>query len=100
MDQTAIIGHQSICRFLENALAKQAESHAYLFLGQALVGKGTVARWFADKILGGAKAGRNFARAPVREPLTSFGFGTVRGFAPQNLKNRRSHGCKPVGLHL
>lgn len=60
MDQTAIIGHQSICRFLENALAKQAESHAYLFLGQALVGKGTVARWFADKILGGAKAGRNF----------------------------------------
>ncbi len=61
MDQTAIIGHQSICRFLENALEKQAESHAYLFLGQALVGKGTVARWFADKILGGAQAGRNFA---------------------------------------
>lgn len=60
MDQTAIIGHQNICRFLGNALAKQKESHAYLFLGQPLVGKGTVARWFADKILGEAKAERNF----------------------------------------
>ncbi len=59
MDNTAIIGHQHICRFLENALEKHKESHAYLFLGQSLVGKGTVARWFSSRISGQAPAGQN-----------------------------------------
>lgn len=59
MDQVAIIGHQPICRFLENALKKHQVSHAYLFLGQELVGKGTVAKWFAERVSGDLVAGKN-----------------------------------------
>lgn len=59
MEPTAIIGHKSICRFLKNALDKHQESHAYLFLGQALIGKGVVAKWLAEQVAGPLASGKN-----------------------------------------
>jgi hypothetical protein len=46
-------------------------------------------------------------REPVHEPLTSFGFGTVQGFAPRrnSVKEKATlsavrQGCEAVELHF
>jgi DNA polymerase III subunit delta' len=51
MPQPEIIGHKKQLLQLEEDLATGNLSHAYLFTGPAHIGKTTVARWFARKIL-------------------------------------------------
>lgn len=49
-----IIGHQKIISNLEKCLAKGVLNHAYLFFGPAHVGKFSVARELAEKLVGSA----------------------------------------------
>lgn len=46
-----IIGHENVCASLLQDIAKDNVSHAYLFTGPKHLGKFTVARWFALRIL-------------------------------------------------
>lgn len=46
-----IVGHDAVCRELEQDLATGNVSHAYLFAGPRHLGKMTLARWFALKLL-------------------------------------------------
>ncbi len=46
-----IIGHQKIIKILDRAIAENAVNHAYLFTGPENVGKFTVARGIAGKLL-------------------------------------------------
>ncbi|MEA3272087.1 MAG: AAA family ATPase [Patescibacteria group bacterium] len=47
----SIIGHKKIIDFLGKSIENNRIVHAYLFVGPEYVGKTTVAKWFADKIL-------------------------------------------------
>lgn len=47
-----IIGHQPIIQFFERALAQGSLAHAYCLVGPDQVGKRTVARYIASKLLG------------------------------------------------
>ncbi len=47
----AIIGHRSVLEALEQDIATDNVSHAYLFSGAASLGKMTVAHWFARTLL-------------------------------------------------
>lgn len=51
MPPSSIIGHKKQLLQLEDDLASNHLSHAYLFAGPAHIGKTMVARWFARKIL-------------------------------------------------
>ncbi|MSR67603.1 hypothetical protein EXS65_02135, partial [Candidatus Peribacteria bacterium] len=50
-----IIGHEKICGELLADIAHDNVSHAYLFTGPKHLGKFTVARWFALRILADGK---------------------------------------------
>lgn len=51
MSPLEILGHKKQMLQLEEDLASDNLSHAYIFTGPAHIGKTTVARWFARKIL-------------------------------------------------
>lgn len=51
MSRDAITGHQAILAQLEGDVAHSNVAHAYLFYGQAHVGKFTIAKWFAENLL-------------------------------------------------
>ena len=46
-----IVGHDKVCGQLLHDIAKKNTSHAYLFVGPKNLGKFTIARWFAWRIL-------------------------------------------------
>lgn len=50
-----IVGHQKQCGQLLSDIAHRNVSHAYLFVGPAHLGKFTIARWFAWRILSDGK---------------------------------------------
>ena len=50
-----IIGHEKICGQLPSDIASDNISHAYLFTGANHLGKFTIARWFALRILADGK---------------------------------------------
>ena len=45
-----IIGHTTICSYLQKSIKGNNLSHAYFFVGPAHVGKKAVAKWFIDAI--------------------------------------------------
>jgi len=60
----AIIGHQWAIDLLSRQLAQGLLAHAYLFTGAPQVGKGTLARWFAQALLCQAPAGQPCGTCP------------------------------------
>lgn len=46
-----VIGHEWAVELLSRQLAQEHVAHAYLFIGPPQVGKGTLARWFAQALL-------------------------------------------------
>lgn len=48
---SSIIGHEKIVEFLGKSTENNRLAHAYLFVGPEHIGKNTVAKWFAEKIL-------------------------------------------------
>lgn len=50
----AMIGHRRIIELLARALERGRLAHAYLFVGAAHIGKMTLARTFAESLLGGS----------------------------------------------
>lgn len=50
----AMIGHRRIIELLSRALERGRLAHAYLFVGAAHIGKMTLARTFAESLLGGS----------------------------------------------
>jgi DNA polymerase-3 subunit delta' len=47
----ALIGHRAVARMLNQAVAEQRVRHAYVFHGPDQVGKSTLARWLAQRLL-------------------------------------------------
>lgn len=52
MNFAQIIGHKNVISFLEKSVKNDQVSHAYLFYGPKRLGKGAVARCFAEMLLG------------------------------------------------
>ena len=50
-----IVGHKKQLNFLENILASQKNSQAYLFVGPESVGKFSIAKIFADSLSKGLR---------------------------------------------
>lgn len=46
-----IIGHRTVCGFLEKSIQSDRVSHAYLFIGPSHVGKMTIAKAYAEALL-------------------------------------------------
>lgn len=61
----AIIGHQWAIDLLSRQLAQGLVAHAYLFTGPPQVGKGTLARWFAQALHCEAPAGQPCGACPA-----------------------------------
>ncbi|MBU1037342.1 hypothetical protein KKF32_04975 [Patescibacteria group bacterium] len=54
-----IIGHQNIVNYLDNSLKKEKVVHTYLFYGVKHLGKTTVAKKFAEELLGQSTGSSN-----------------------------------------
>lgn len=55
MEETKIIGHKRVLSLLSHSITENKTGHGYLFYGQDKVGKMTVAKWMATKIIGSEK---------------------------------------------
>jgi DNA polymerase-3 subunit delta' len=68
---SGIIGHQWVLDLLSRQLAHGQVAHAYLFTGAPQVGKGTLARWFAQALLCQAEEGVPCGTCPACQKVAA-----------------------------
>src|SRR5512136_929842 len=94
---SSIVGHQWAIDLLSRQLAQGQVGHAYLFTGPPQVGKGTLARWFAQALLCQSEGSRPCEACPACRQVAA---GTHPDVRPLNLEvqpgERRTLGIEAI----